>query len=79
MRCELCSGQVAGQRNIVILDRKGPAHQDCYEQYMLLNNRRMFKGILLSELLCSEIAELKEAVLTEENSRRKVESVVELF
>jgi hypothetical protein len=79
MRCEFCRDRVVGQADIVIVDKKGPAHQFCYEQFILSSNIRTFKGINFSELTDREFIELKNTILFEENSRVFTESVVELF
>ena len=76
MRCIYCSEPVFGLGGITI-PHQGPAHVQCFSvQKVYL---RQFKGLDLSVLTDAELAELKELLLAEENSRQRQNDVIELF
>jgi hypothetical protein len=76
MKCEFCHKPVYGVGGISIPGR-GVAHRDCLEAAQAM--RRTFCGLDITALSDQELANLKDLVLAEENTRRADEDDVELF
>ena len=77
MRCVYCEKGIVGQKDVVVVVGKGPAHEVCYEQNLI--SLRIFKGLCMSTLSVDELLELKEMAMIELNSRDTSESDIELF
>lgn len=77
MKCEFCNKPVFGEEGVSIPGR-GVAHKTCLGVAQAM--RRAFHGLDISGLNDEELANLKDLVLAEENSRRADgDDDVELF
>lgn len=78
MNCLFCSKTVVGQSPITV-PGEGLAHLHCFQAHQAL--KRTFQSLDISQLTDSELAELKEMIIAEENARgRQVDDGdVELF
>lgn len=82
LNCVFCKKPVFGTTGLTV-PSKGPAHQTCYQAFTALE--RTFQTLDISQLSDSELADLKDMVLAEENDRKRrlddpnSEGDVELF
>ena len=79
MNCLFCNKTVVGQSPITV-PGEGFAHRHCFQAHQAL--KRTFQTLDISQLTDSELAELKEMIISEENSRQRPEEDggdVELF
>lgn len=77
MRCVYCGKTVFGNQGVTV-PNLGPAHVSCFQAHETM--RRKFKDLDISDLSDSDLAELKELVIAEENHRnRGAADEVELF
>lgn len=68
MKCVYCNKGVWGKHGVTV-PGVGPAHFQCFQTD--LGMRRMFKGLEITQLDDSELAELQDMVLAETNHRRR--------
>lgn len=80
LKCIFCKESVFGAGGVTV-PSMGPAHKYCYEAYRTM--RRTFRSIDITELSDSDLSDLKDLVLAEENDRRRknnpVNDDIELF
>lgn len=78
MKCIYCDKVVFGNSGITV-PSEGPAHSQCFQANQAL--KRTFQSLDISQLNDQELFELKELVITEENSRNRGENSddIELF
>lgn len=82
LNCVFCKKPVFGTRGVTV-PSEGPAHQSCYQAFTALE--RTFQALDINKLSDSELADLKDMVLAEENDRKRrlddpdSEGDVELF
>lgn len=79
MRCIYCEKAVFGHEGFTV-PSEGAAHQNCFQANQAL--KRTFQSLEVTALNDQELQELKEIVLAEENSRKRVEDEddgIELF
>jgi hypothetical protein len=68
MKCIYCDKAVFGHGGLTV-PNEGPAHSPCFQANQAL--KRTFQTLDISELNDQELFELKELVITEENSRNR--------
>ena len=77
MKCIYCDKAVFGHGGLTV-PSQGPAHTPCYQANQAL--KRTFQSLDITQLIDQELFELKELVITEENSRKREEyEDIELF
>ncbi len=78
MKCLFCNKDVFGNNGMTV-PGKGAAHQQCYQADQAL--KRTFQHLDITELNDHELFELKELVLSEENTRKRSDNTddIELF
>jgi len=79
MKCIYCDKDVFGHNGMTV-PSLGAAHSQCFQADQAL--RRTFQNLEITQLNDIELQDLKELVLSEENSRRRNEAgddAVELF
>ena len=80
MRCVFCDSLVVGRPNVVIVQGKGPAHDECYQQSLVDVSQRHFAGLDLTALNEAALQELLELVTMELNTRSANDAeYIELF
>lgn len=75
MRCLFCNKPVFGNDGLSLPGR-GVSHKNCFQVHEAI--KRTFKGLNITTLNDAELLDLKNLVLSEENSRNG-ENDVELF
>ena len=77
MKCIYCDKAVFGHSGLTV-PSEGPAHSQCYQANQAL--KRTFQSLDITQLNDQELFELKELVITEENSRKRDgDDDIELF
>lgn len=76
MKCCFCS-RSALQGQPITIPGIGPAHQACYEKYLI--DQRVFRRLNLRELSDHELDELHDLVAMERNARHHVNDSIELW
>jgi hypothetical protein len=79
MNCLFCNKSVVGHSPITV-PGEGFAHRHCFQADQAL--KRTFQTLDISQLTDSELAELKEMIIAEENSRQRThdnDGDIELF
>lgn len=77
MNCMFCGKPVVGQSPVTV-PGEGLAHAHCYQAHQAL--QRTFQSLDISELSDTELTELKDLVLSEENARKpNHDDDIELF
>ena len=77
MNCIFCDKPVFGTAGVTV-PGVGPAHQHCFQADQAL--KRTFQSLDITTLTDSELTELKDLVLSEENSRNmQGDDDIELF
>jgi len=79
MSCLFCNKSVVGH-NPITVPGEGFAHLHCFQSHQAL--KRTFQTLDISQLSDSELSDLKEMIIAEENSRQRSgedNSDIELF
>lgn len=79
MRCVICNDQVAGSCSVILVQGKGPAHDDCFQQSLVNVSSRCFVGLDLTQINENILRGLLELVTKELSTRAANDDIVELF